>query len=64
VIAVFDGEGVAVADGGAVVMFVPQCAEDPLDHAIALWAPIPLVPIEINHGDGVARLSGVPGLSA
>jgi hypothetical protein len=27
----FDGEGVAVADGGAVEMFVLQRAEEPLD---------------------------------
>jgi len=31
----FDGEGVAVADGGAVEMFVLQRAEEPLDYAVA-----------------------------
>jgi hypothetical protein len=35
----FDGEGVAVADGGAVEMFVLQRAEEPLDYAVGLWAP-------------------------
>jgi hypothetical protein len=34
-----DGEGVAVADGGAVEMFVLQRAEEPLDYAVGLWAP-------------------------
>ena len=33
----FDGEGVAVADGGAVEMFVLQRAEEPLDYAVGLW---------------------------
>ena len=37
----FDGEGVAVADGGAVEMFVLQRAEEPLDYAVGLWAPHP-----------------------
>lgn len=32
----FDGEGVAVADGGAVEMFVLQRAEEPLDYAVGL----------------------------
>jgi hypothetical protein len=35
----FDGEGVAVAEGGAVEMFVLQRAEEPLDDAVALlWS--------------------------
>lgn len=34
----FDGEGVAVADGGAIEMFVLQRAEEPLDYAVGLWA--------------------------
>lgn len=37
----FDGEGVAVADGGAAAMFVPQRAEVPLDHVVGLRAPHP-----------------------
>ena len=35
------GEGVAVADGDAVEMFVLQRAEEPLDHAVGQWAPHP-----------------------
>jgi hypothetical protein len=35
----FDSE--AVAAGGTAEMFVLQRAEEPLDHAIGLWAPHP-----------------------
>jgi hypothetical protein len=32
----FDGEGVDVADGGAVEMFALRRAEEPLDYAVGL----------------------------
>ena len=37
-----DGQGVAVADHSPIQALVLQRAEEPLDHAVGLWAPHPV----------------------